>query len=144
MKSCCHSQWTCSLCFYFHKFQENKNDKHDLVTKKKFHWAIISIHMDTTCGLTHVNQKPKPWSNFFHCTCIMYAFGVLNSRTHYHVTELHLGVQAFLKCQPSLEISHDRWWVPTWFHRKKKLKRILSRYLHSVKALHSRLYGIQA
>ncbi len=130
------------LCFYLHKFQESKKDKHNSVTKKKqFHWAILNIHTDTTCSLIHVDQKHLP--NPFHCNCILYAFSVLN-RTHYHVTELHLGVQAFLKCQPSLEISHDRWWVPTWFHRKKKLKRILSRYLHSVKALHSRLYGIQA
>jgi hypothetical protein len=52
-------------------------------------------------------------------------------RTDYHVTELHLGVQAFhfLKCQPAfLGISHDPWWVPTWSHKKKKLKSILTRY----------------
>jgi len=88
------------LCFYLHNFQESKKDKHDLVTEKQFHWATHKIHMGTTCDLTHVDQKI--FTNFFHCTCIMDAFSVLN-RTHYHVTELHLHVQAFhfLKCSRS-------------------------------------------
>jgi hypothetical protein len=78
-----------------------------LVTKKIIHWAILSIDMDTTCGLTHVNPKENLDLIFLPCTCIMYAFGVLN-RTHYHVREFHLGVQAFhfLKRSPSfIEIS---------------------------------------
>jgi hypothetical protein len=55
----------------------------------------------------------------------MYAFSVLN-RTHYHVRELPLGVQAFhfLKCSPSfIEISRNPWWVHTGSHRKKNLNK---------------------
>jgi hypothetical protein len=68
------------LCFYLHNFQESKKDKHNMVTEKQFHWAILKIHTDTTCDLSHMWTK-KHWPIFFHYTCIMNAFSVLN-RTH--------------------------------------------------------------
>jgi hypothetical protein len=78
---------------------------------------------------SHMWTKKNPLDLiFFHCTtCIMYAFGVLN-RTHSHVTELHLVVQAFhfSKCPPSfLEISLDPCCLPTGSHRKKHLNKNL-------------------
>jgi hypothetical protein len=78
---------------------------------------------------SHMWTKKNPLDLiFFHCTtCIMHALGVLN-RTHYHVTELHLFVQAFhfSKCPPSfLEISVDPCCLPTGSHRKKHLNKNL-------------------
>jgi hypothetical protein len=109
----------------FTNFSKAKRTKHNLVTKKKLHWAILSIHMDTTCGLTHVNQKKNLDLIIFPCTYIMSAFGVLNT-THNHVRELPLGVQAFhfLKCSPSfIEISPDAWWEHTGSHKKNNLNK---------------------
>jgi hypothetical protein len=59
------------LCFYLHNFQESKKDKHNLITEKRFHWAILKIHKDTTCDLTHVDQKTftKFFSLYLHYEC---------------------------------------------------------------------------